>query len=680
MVTLIVLNCLSAAWIWFAITRRPVEIFEIVGAGLAVTFVFIPLIGIFFAGRIDPLLIWLVMPLLVGLLMAISSHARGFAVKLRVDPIIGSAGFIGLFLGSLIYRQQIISAFTADPFNSSAFHPDLVPLAQVADSMSAYGLDSGGLMSDWPVRYHFFSGLVSGTLDQATINEPLTMLGGIVPLLSMIGIAILVAVFTRQLTRNPYIPTLAVLAVIFGRYVADSSGININFDSTSQISSTLILLLLTIQIVNASKKTWTVSRIALLSITLIALTGTKFSSGAVGLSVILFVLMFSFKKSQNSRSLHVVILLISLLSFALPVLVFMTGQNDSGTLIPQNPFESIFITQVPAGFLASGAVVATILALLPSWLPSFVGAARQHFKQSPQSGIFVGAAVAGIFPLLFFENAAPNNYWFLVSATALILPLSLVYVYQLTSANLMGSGKLFTMYLVLASAVVSITWALAITMSNTSEDFAQLTFIVVWVTVSILVTLLCRPLVDLRFLRTFGIVLLWLGALSPVYVVGSETIVTRLKAAQPSNQATSPGSLDAAREKTVSTPTIDELKGIAGYLATNIQPGSEIAFESNVLGIATLLSGTQPFISSQHYAEGLGPRGSDIEYERRLQLVQSFKADANASAISDLCEEGVSVVIADKPLPLGNSPTTGSAHIGDWIVIQLPCANGEFPG
>ncbi len=253
LVTLLLLNCIAGAWIWFKITNRSLELIEGIGAGLALTFVAIPLIGLFFASRVSPLFIWLLFPISTLLFTASLKRARRIPIRVHMDPVLAFATIGGLLLGSIVYRQQILNAFTADPLNAAAYHPDLLPLAQVAESMSASGLGQGGLMSDWPVRYHFFSSLFSGTLDQATINQPLVMLGGVIPLLSLMGIVILVAVLVRQLVTSRYVPALAVLAVVFGRYIADPSGININFDSTSQIASTLILLFLAIQVVNAGQ-------------------------------------------------------------------------------------------------------------------------------------------------------------------------------------------------------------------------------------------------------------------------------------------------------------------------------------------------------------------------------------------------------------------------------------------
>lgn len=432
---LLLLNCMAGAWIWFTITNRSLELIEGIGAGLALTFVGIPLIGIFLAGRINPLLIWLVIPVLTLVFTAFFKRARRPSLHVHIDPVLGFATISGLLLGIFVYRQQIFDAFTADSFDSAAFHSDLIPLAQVAESMSSNGLAQGGLMSDWPVRYHFFSGLFSGILDQATINQPLTMLGGVVPLLSLVGISIMVAVLVRQLVNNRYIQALAVLAVVLGRYIADSSGLNINFDSTSQIASTLILLFLAIQIINAGRSNWSNEQIALLFITLTALTGTKFSAGAVGLGIVAFSLLFSLKDNPKKWIRFSVVFIVSLFSFALPVLVFMTGQNDSGVLTPQNPLTSLMSTNVPAGVLASGAVIATLLALLPSWAPSVVGVIKIRPTLPAQSGIFVGAGISGILPLLLFENMAPNNYWFLTSASALVIPLSLVCVFQMNQRS-----------------------------------------------------------------------------------------------------------------------------------------------------------------------------------------------------------------------------------------------------
>jgi hypothetical protein len=665
---------MAGAWIWFALTNRSLELIEGIGAGLALTFVGIPIIGIFLAGRINPLLIWLVIPILTFVFTALFQRVRRMSLHIHFDPVLGFATLIGLILGIFVYRQQIFTAFTADPFDAAAFHPDLIPLAQVAESMTSNGVAQGGLMSNWPVRYHFFSGLFSGTLDQTTINQPLYTLGGVVPLLSLVGISILVAVLVRQLVNNRYVPALAVLAVVLGRYIADPSGVNINFDSTSQIASTLILLFFAIQIINAGKSNWSNERIALLSITLIALTGTKFSAGAVGLGIVAFSLLFSLKSDPTKWIRISVVFLVSLVSLSLPVLVFMTGQNDSGILIPQNPIVSIMSTNVPAGALASGAVLATLLALLPSWSPSVIGVIRIRPALPAQSGIFIGAALAGILPLLLFENAAPNNYWFLTSASALVLPLSLVYVFQLTQRIKIEANRLFVIYITLTSSVIAISWAVLVANFPVLSDFAQITFIAVWLIIAIVLSAGYRALTACSYMKLLTITILWLGALSPIYMVVSETIVTRTKPIAEVIQSIPPDSSNVTLQPEASLPSIPELKEISEYLTSNVQPGSEIAFVENPLAIVTLMSETKPYISSQHYAEGLGPAGSEEEYQRRLQLLGSWKSDPKPNVTDQLCAEGVSVVITNRSSQDSKFDQFNPVNIDNWIVIQLPCS------
>ena len=675
LVTLLLLNCIAGAWIWFNITNRSLELIEGIGAGLALTFVTIPLIGLFFAGRFSPLFIWLVFPIVTLALTASLKRARKIPLRVHMDPVLGFATISGLLLGLFVYRQQILNAFTADQLDAAAYHPDLLPLAQIAESMSSSGLVQGGLMSDWPVRYHFFSSLLSGTLDQATINQPLVMLGGVIPLLSLVGIAILVAVLVRQLVNSRYLPSLAVLAVVFGRYVADSTGVNINFDSTSQIASTLILLFLSIQIVNVGQSNWSTERIALLSVTLIALTGTKFSAGAVGLGIITFSLLFSLKSDRTKWPRFTNVFFISLASLALPVLLFMTGQNDAGTLIPQNPLTSLLSTQIPASPLASGAVLATLLALLPSWSPSLVGVIRVRPILPAQSGIFVGAGLAGVLPLVLFENAAPNNYWFLTSASAVVLPLSLVFVYQLTQQMKIDANRLFVIYIALASSAAAVLWPVLIVNFSTLSDFAQITFIVIWLLISIIFATGYRARSGYGYRKLIAITALWLGALSPIYMVASETIVTRMSPIAEQTQSTPSDSSSTTLPPDFPMPSITELQEMTDYLTSTIQPGSEVAFIPNSLGIVTLLSDTRPFISSQNYAEGLGPAGSEAEYQRRLQLLSTWETDSTPSATEQLCSEGVSVVIANNTSPDLNFDQFNSVEIGNWSVIQLSCSN-----
>ncbi len=353
----------------------------------------------------------------------------------------------------------------------------------------------------------------------------------------------------------------------------------------------------------------------------------------------------------------------------------MTGQNDSGTLIPQNPLTSLLSTQIPAGPLASGAVLATLLAILPSWSTSLVGVIRVRPIFPAQSGIFVGAGLAGVLPLVLFENAAPNNYWFLASASAVVLPLSLVFVYQLTQRTKINTNRVFVIYIALASSVVAVLWPVLIENFSTLNDFAQITFIVIWLLISIIFATGYQAQTRYGYRKLVGITALWLGALSPIYMVASETIVTRMSPIAEQTQSTPSDSSNTILPPEFPMPSITELQEITDYLTSTIQPGSEVAFIPNSLGIVTLLSDTKPFISSQHYAEGLGPAGSEAEYQRRLQLLISWGSDSTPNATDQLCSEGVSVVIADNTSPDSNFDQFNSVRIGNWSVVQLPCSN-----
>ena len=255
------------------------------------------------------------------------------------------------------------------------------------------------------------------------------------------------------------------------------------------------------------------------------------------------------------------------------------------------------------------------------------------------------------------------------------MPLSLVFVYQLTQQMKVDANRLFVIYIALASSATAILWPVLIVNFSTLNDFAQITFILIWLLISIIFATGYQARTRYGYRKLVGITVLWLGALSPIYMVASETIVTRISPIAEQTQSTPSDSSAVTLPPEFPMPSITELQEITEYLTSTIQPGSEVAFTPNSLGIVTLLSDTRPFISSQHYAEGLGPAGSEAEYQRRLQLLSTWETDSTPSATDQLCSEGVSVVIADNTSPDLNFDQFNSVEIGNWSVIQLSCSN-----
>ena len=221
--------------------------------------------------------------------------------------------------------------------------------------------------------------------------------------------------------------------------------------------------------------------------------------------------------------------------------------------------------------------------------------------------------------------------------------------------------------------VTAILWALLVANFAILNDFAQITFLFVWLLIAIIFSFGFQVFTGHRYIRLLAITMLWLGALSPIYMVASETIVTRANSVTEESRSISSETSTTTPGPEGTTPTIPELKGITDYLVSSVKPGSEVAFTANPLAIVTLLSDMKPYISSQHYAEGLGPMGSGEEYQRRLQLLRSWETNPKSNVTAQLCAEGVTIVITDGSLQDSNYSKFNPAAISDWQIIELPC-------
>jgi len=462
------------------------------------------------------------------------------------------------------------------------------------------------------------------------------------------------------------------MSVIAGRYIADPSGVNVNFDSTSQIASTLLLVFLTLQLVNGYQNGWSLFSGILLGLTIFSVTGTKFSAGTVAIAMTFCVLLVYFMKWRHQGRRYLLLLAFSSLAFFLPIILFMTGQNDSGTLIPQNPLTSLLAGESGVSLIAQGTLLATLFALVPSWLPALVSTVRRPRHLSLESALFIGAALAGLLPLLLFANAAPNNYWFLTSATAVILPLTYAYLGNRSQGSNVGTDPLSTFLITLGSALITVLWAYAINNSPTLFEFPQIAFIGVWIGASLLVSA-WYSLQRHRFSR--GIVIgfvLWLGALSPIYMVGSETLILRFGPTATDSPAGDIGSSESDGLPEI-RPSIGELTSIAAFIKANSDSGTEVLFDVNDFATVTLDTDTQAYISSETYARGLGPTGSDKEFDRRRALLSLWSTSPSSSSAQRLCDEGVDVVIQEKGSPRANFPDVSYKEYGRWQLAILTC-------
>jgi hypothetical protein len=237
-----------------------------------------------------------------------------------------------------------------------------------------------------------------------------------------------------------------------------------------------------------------------------------------------------------------------------------------------------------------------------------------------------------------------------------------------------NANRSFVIYIALASGATAVLWPILVVNFSPLSDFAQITFIVIWLLISIIFALGYQARTRYGYRKLMGITALWLGALSPIYMVASETIVTRMSPSAEQIQPTPSNSSTVTLPPNFPVPSIPELREISDYLTSTIQASSEVAFNSDSLGIVTLLSDTKPYISSRHYSEGLGPAGSDAEYERRLQLLRSWETNPKPNVTNQLCAEGVSVVITNSSSQNSNFDQFNPVSINDWLVVQLPCS------
>ena len=123
-------------------------------------------------------------------------------------------------------------------------YTDLYFFEAVSRGLAEFGPAQSILMTGGSLRYHWFSYAWAGELAQTSSAVPFATITRVLPLVTLVGVSMLVAAWAARLSRIRWVPTLAVLLVVAGGYAGALYGSVLNFDSPSQSMTTLWLLAL----------------------------------------------------------------------------------------------------------------------------------------------------------------------------------------------------------------------------------------------------------------------------------------------------------------------------------------------------------------------------------------------------------------------------------------------------
>ncbi|MFN8173170.1 MAG: hypothetical protein U0R65_15060, partial [Candidatus Nanopelagicales bacterium] len=273
-------------WAWVRATApfdkdRTVSWAELVGMGLALGTFASMLSAMLLAGTaLDPVA-W-ALPAVVTAVAALVPRSRRLLGRLRVRTAGAQLVAVGLgLLAGLVLLAANWARIPLDDPSSTSF-TDLYFFEAISRGLAEFGPAQSILMSGGSLRYHWFSYAWAGELAQTAGSAPFVSITRALPVVTLLGVSLLVAAWAGARSRVRWVPTLAVLLVVAGGYTGALYGAILNFDSPSQSMTTMWLLGLGVAVVWLTRsRTGRVGGLLVVAALASACTGGKISHAAV---------------------------------------------------------------------------------------------------------------------------------------------------------------------------------------------------------------------------------------------------------------------------------------------------------------------------------------------------------------------------------------------------------------
>ena len=572
------------------------------------------------------------------------------------------------------------------------YHSDLVFFEAVGQSVSLLGPSDSLLLSDAPIKYHWFVYGWSGLLTRLSGVDPFWVQTRLLPFV-LIGLsAFLAAQWARQLSNVRWVPALAAWLVVVAGYVGADQGVIVTFDSPSNGFASVVLLAFVLTVTLAFRSTDPRPLILLTGFWGFALVGSKASHAAVaGIGVACMALALTLRRERDRAVIAWSLTLATAIGVFGAYLLLLAGISGSDSQIGfggETPRASTFQGLDPATGLWGvfiGTVV-LILAMAPRWVGLVVLLRDPLGRSQPETWLGLGMLVAGIVPL-FLLTSGVNAAWFALGASAPLSVLSAVGIGVLrkyVSIPVTHRGWL------LVGVVITAAFAWALTVVNyglvqvSGAPVAWRSAVVAWLTAGIGALVLSLWLRGRWVLRiSFALMLaisltavasrlsgpvLWIYA-APYLEPGLRTVVTTLdpnaelnaRGEPPRSLAaagSAPRSMSAriASSDPVDTDLADSSTAVADdrvqwnpIRATAASVLRDAAAISDVVAMDASIS--QPFLpiatdlrvllAGQPYTDGYTSASAARSIPERFELVDDFRLTAAPAAHQALWDLGV---------------------------------------
>ena len=660
--------------------------FEVVGLGLAVGTFISMLSSVLLVNTVLNPFAW-ALPTVV---IVIAALARIKLVRARLQHItLPRNESIAVALGLLIGFVLLVINWIRVPLDTirAGGSVDMYFFEALSRGVSEFGISESILMSGGSLRYHWFSYGWAGELGQLANTESFVALTRILPVLALIGVVLLAAAWSGSIrigkAKSPWwVPTLAVVLIVFSGYTGALYGIVLNFDSPSQAFTTvwlLALVMLFLRGLRSATRSGLLFYSALVALLAGATTGGKASHVAVALGGFTFICVMGVVLRQRWWRRALVLFTAAFIGAALAYVWVLSGVGLEANLadsiaVRASTWQGLDPVAGRWGPLLG--TIALLLAVLPrisgvSWL-----AVTKTGRRSPEFHFALGSLAVGVFAL-FVLRGGINELWFLLAASA---PLAVISAYGMGQAQLWLRPRIHRALLLtvviaalasLLSLVLSINWKF----DSPSSEFFLWPGILYWFSVIgvwalIVVSSMAAAGKGPNFftgvfaLSISAMVLTSVFTRPAVLWTESRPLTTDIGVVTPDSEA---GGASVA-----STPAGNlfvDLVSAADWIVANTDRVDQIATNVPVSSFIPALTGNQMYLAGSRYQAGLGDTSQLAEVDRRGEVSESISLallndPPQETVLQELCETGVAYLWIEGPAnPGANQPVYSNGSV-----------------
>lgn len=678
--------------------------FEILGLGLSLgTFLSMLSASLFVTTPLASFA-WIIPSLLVLVFSLITIRQVRKALR---ELILPSSEVVAVVIGLIVGIALLAINWIRSPLSSirAGGSVDMYFFEALSRGISQFGPAESILMSGGSLRYHWFTYGWAGQLTDAADLTSFVALARILPIVSLIGVILLTASWARSINisiaRSPsWVPTLAVLLIVFAGYSGALYGGILNFDSPSQSLTTVWLLALVVAFlrglatIGGDQSSFKAQRVTarLVSALLVfafavATTGGKASHAIVALGGFALIAFMGIVLRTPWRNQGILLFFAALVGVMVTFLLILSGVG-----VEQNLTEEISVRASTWQGLDPlsgrwGPLVGT-LALLLAVLARLSGtiwlATDRNARRSPEIFFAAGAIGVGFLALIALRGGI-NELWFLLAASA---PVAVISAYGVGQAQLwlnFHSGKTkvlgITFAIALAASGVSLILSRNWTFTSSPLEFFQWPGLLFWL--SIVLIWLLIPFVSYLFWRATqseipalsvsawrwilavtvsALVLTSIFTRPAVIWTESRTLTTETGLIQPITRAeTTQGQLPVNQ----GVSDLLTARFAASQWLNNNTSAEEIVITNRPQSsFIPAFTGHRMYLAGQEYQFGLGPVTQHAEIERRVELSGDLESLMNEGLAQKLCQEGIALAwIEDGKFESGLQPTISFGNV-----------------